>query len=543
MKRFNRIFLILFLTLIILYKGIEWWIEYRLEVLINKNPDRAYNIDYENMDLHVLFKGVTLEEMKIVPIKIDSGTVIRGSVDYAKLDGLVWIDLFAGRKLNINQIIFQKPVFNIKLSNDSVKKSSGKGLQELFGDILSRGKLRRFEIKNGGIVLLEPQDKSVVGELNNLNLVANELETDSLQWKNLIPFELGSFQASIDSLFWDINEYTKLSSGKIEYRMKDRKFSIKNLSMGYTEDWKVVSKKVGKQTDLMEISLGELSIEQLEASSSFYSQLDILAKNIVLEDLVFKDYRDKNMMRPPDKVKPMFKGMVDAIPFELKVDSIVLKNAEVWYSELAKNKSEAGTVRFENINGYVHNLTTIQELKGSYKNFSAHFDASINGIAPMTFKLTVPYNRDAFNAEIHIGKMDLVKMNQTTRTLAGVEIVSGNSDRIYYKMNATTTASENKMYFDYRDLKLHLLKEDKEHKLKNKGLVSAIANSAIRHHNLPDEGKYLQASYYTERNQYRGPFNYMWVGVMDGMMHIVPGKSVQKVLGLEKKDKKAQKKK
>ncbi|MCA0933308.1 hypothetical protein LCM02_12670 [Lutimonas saemankumensis] len=538
MKKYNRIFLIVILVLVVLYKGVEWWVEYRLEVLINRNPDRAYNIEYANMDLHVLFKGVTLEEMKIVPVRIDSGTVIRGSVEYAKLDGLVWIDLFAGRKLNIGQIIFQKPVFNIKLSNDTVKKSSGKGLQELFGDILSRGKLRRFEIKNGGIVLLEPHDKSIVGELSNLNLVANELKTDSLQWKNLIPFELGSFQASIDSLYWDINAYTKVSTGRMEYRMRDKRFRIENLNMAYTEDWKMVSKKIGKQKDLMEVMLREIAFEQLEASSSFYSELDILAKKIVLEDLVFKDYRDKNMVRPSDVIKPMFKGMVDAIPFELKVDSIVLKNAEVWYSELGKNKTEAGTVRFESINGFVTNLTTIDELQDSYKNFKATFDASLNGIAPVSFNLKVPYNKEAFYAEVRIGKMDLVNMNQTTRTLAGVEIVSGNSDRIYFEMNASDKTSENKMFFDYRDLKLNLLKENKEHQLKNKPLVSAIANSAIRHHNIPDEGKYLQASYYTERNPYRGPFNYMWLGVMDGMMHIVPGKSVQKVLGLEKKGKK-----
>lgn len=539
----NRILLIVILALIVVYKGAEWWIESRFEALINKNPDRAYNLVYENMDLHVLFKGVTLQDMKIIPVKIDSGTVIRGSVEYAKLDGLVWIDLFAGRKLNINQIIFQKPVFNIILSNDKAKKSSGKGLQELFGDILSRGKLRKFEIKNGGVVVMGPQDKSVIGELNNLNLVANELKTDSIQWKNLIPFELGSFQASIDSLYWNLNEYTKVGSGRIEYRMRDKRLHLENLYMGYSEDWKVVSKKVGKQTDLIEISLGKLAFEQLEASSSFYSELDILSKKMILEDLVFKDYRDKNMTRPPDEIKPMFKGMVDAIPFELKVDSIVLNNAEVWYSELAKNKSEAGTVRFENINGYIHNLTTIKELQVSYKTFNAQFDASINGVAPVQLNLSVPYDKEAFSAVAHIGKMDLVKMNQTTRTLAGVEIVSGSSERIYFEMNASSNGSENKMNFDYRDLKLNLLKENKDHKLKNKPLVSAIANSAVRNNNIPEEEKYIKASYYTERNPFRGPFNFMWLGVMDGMMHIVPGKSIQKVMGLEKKDKKAKKKK
>ena len=44
---------------------------------------------------------------------------------------------------------------------------------------------------------------------------------------------------------------------------------------------------------------------------------------------------------------------------------------------------------------------------------------------------------------------------------------------------------------DSETLNSLLQPENKEHKLKNKPLVSAIANSAVRNNNLPDEGKYI----------------------------------------------------
>ena len=64
-KKYSRFLWILLLVLVVVYKGAELWIEYRFEALINKNPDRAYNLVYEDMDLHTFFKGVTLKKMKI----------------------------------------------------------------------------------------------------------------------------------------------------------------------------------------------------------------------------------------------------------------------------------------------------------------------------------------------------------------------------------------------------------------------------------------------------------------------------------------------
>jgi len=530
--------------LFLLSQGMEWWVEYRFQRIINRKPDRAYDIQYKNFDVHSFFKGVTLEEVGIVPVSIDSGaTVIRGTVSYAQLTGMKWYELAFARRLNINSILFERPMFKVTLSSHPKKKTSGKGFQVLFGDIISRANLKSFELQKGSVILMSPDEQTIRGSLSNLNVKANEIKTDSVIWNSIIPFELGSLESSIDSLSFQMNDYTHLSTGSISFKKRENKLTLRDVNMLYTEDLSKVSQRVGKQTDLIEVSLGELAFEQLTASSNLYTDLDIETKKMLLRDLVFKDYRDKNMERPPDTVKPMFKGMVDAIPITLSVDTIQLDNVEVQYSELGVGKEAPATLRFESINGFITHLTTIPQKQEAYKSFEANLEANLNGAAPFTFILEVPYDRDAFTAVASFGSFDLTGLSETTRNMAGIEIVSGDVKKIHFEMRAAETYSHNKMQFDYENLKVHVIKENKQHEVKNHPLVSAIANSALRTHNVPTHGKYVQADYQSRRNVYRSPFNLMSHSLADGMMHIVPGSFVQSILGVNKDSKKAKKEK
>ncbi len=540
-KKRTWVILIIIGVLFLGYKGLEIWMEHRLGSMLNRNPDRAYNIQYKTIDLHTFFKGVTLDEVGIVPVKVDSGTVIRGTVNYAKMDGLIWYELFLRRKLNINGIRFISPTFVINLGTDSIKKSSETGLQGLFGDILSRAKLSRFEINQGSVIVMDSDKESIRGSFSNFNLIANEIKTDAVILNHLIPFELGSMEASLDSMSYMINKFTRVRSGKLSYATTDGKLTMEDLEMKYTRNWMEVSRELGYQTDLMEVRLKEIYFEDLKASSNFYADLDIEASKIDIRGLLFTDYRDKNMPRPPDEIKPMFKGMVDAIPITVKVDTILLEDSAVHYGELGLGKSQAGTLRFENINGTITRLTTLPEEQKSYKSFEADIKAKLNGYADVSLNLNVPYDREAFHLSAQVGEMDLTRLNETAGPMAGVEVVSGKMNKIQFEMEASEYSSVNKLQFDYSDLKINVIKEGKHQETHSNAFMSAIANTAIRSHNVPTHGKYMTAAYESERNRKRGPFNFMWHSLSDGMAHIVPGSMVQKLLGVNNKSRKESK--
>ncbi len=538
-KIFTRLLLVLGI-LFFLLKIIEWVLEANFNKRINSDPERAYNIEYDNFDLHTLLKGITLDKVRIRPLNpVEGGTLIIGDVDYATLSGLVWSDLLFGKTLNIDEIAFEQPVFEITLKTDSVKKDSSSGIQDMFGDILSRADLRSFSIQNGSMILKEPESGKTKGQISKINIVASELETDSVQLKHFIPFKLGNLVVEIDNIKFDLNEYTHLSLSQINYDLRKKEISLKNLSMGYSIDWVAVSEKIGIQNDVIELSVKEISISELEPSSRFYSHLDIQAQKLLIDSLDIKLQRNKNLERPPDAVKPMFNGMISAIPIAVELDSIQILNSTLTYSELGVNKDESGSISLKNINGILKGFTNIPKKQKSVGQLEALLTANLNGFASMDIDLLVPYDKEAFQLSLVMGQMELEKFNPMLIPLAGVEVKSGELKRLKYQMEAGMHQSKNKLIFDYSDFHVTLIKEKENHKFKKRPIITLIGDAVIKHNNLPDQHNYLMATYQSERNIYRSPVNYMIHGLVQGAARIVPGKNIGKMITNDKKKKKS----
>lgn len=536
-KYFIRIVIVLGILFLIL-KGIEKLLEATFNTRINSNPDRAYNIIYEDFDLHTFFKGVTLYDVRIQPLHETKGTVITGKVDYATLKGLVWNELLFGKRLDIREISFEQPIFEITLSADTVKKTSGKGIQEMFGDILSRANLKSFSIQNGSVILKEPQSGVIKGHIKKVNIQADEIETDSVRLKNIIPFLMGNLIVDIEDVSYDLNEYTQLNLGSIDYNLQHKEIVLHDISKAYSIDWIEVSKRLGIQNDVIEFYIKSLAIHQLEPSNQFYTDLDIKARSIHLDSMNIKLQRNKNFPRPPDVAKPMFKEMVDAIPIALDLDSLHITNSSVTYRELGVKKDDSGTIEINKINGHITGVTNIPELQQNLSQLNSNLTANLSGQAPMKIALIVPYHGESFTLDVEVGSMELVKLNPMLTPLAGVEVKSGKLTGLKYHMNASRRNSQNKLIFDYSELHMNMVKEKKDHTERKRLFLSAVANAAIRNNNMPGQEKYHIAEYQSERNIYRSPVNYIIQGLIQGIIRIVPGKNVQKALTKEKKKKK-----
>ena len=86
MKKGLKIGLIILVLFFGTSKLLEWVLESRFESLINSDPERSYNLAYEEFDLHNFFKGITLDKVSITPVNKSTGTIVTGTVDYAELD-------------------------------------------------------------------------------------------------------------------------------------------------------------------------------------------------------------------------------------------------------------------------------------------------------------------------------------------------------------------------------------------------------------------------------------------------------------------------
>ena len=547
MKKIGIRVLIVLGILFFITKVLEWSIESEFKERLNSNPDRAYDITYSDLDLHTFFKGITLDEVRIEPLNPGKGTLIKGHVDYATLSGIVWTEFFLGKKLNLDKIAFEQPKFEVTLSadttsTDTTKKSArGTGLQRMFGDILSRADLNHFQIKNGSIVINDPVSQAVKGQVKQINISATEIETDSLIFQNLIPFYLGNINVDLDGITYHPNEYTDIKLGHFHYNLKEKEILLNDISMGYTTDWIEVSNKVGVQNDIIELNAQEIGIHQFQPSTGFYTQLDIEAQKVSIDALDIKLQRNKNIPRPADVVKPMFQGIISAIPMAILIDSIQISNSSLTYGELEAKKSEPGSLKIQEINGTITGISNIPLEQRGGRQLEATMSASLIGKAGINIRLNVPYDKESFALRVDVAEMDLTDLNPTLKPLAGVELASGQMKQIQFHMNAGPYQSQNKLVFDYENLHVKMINEKSKHGSNKKVLLSAIANTAIRTNNMPDKHNYLVAEYQSQRNIYRSPVNYIIHGLVNGFTRIVPGKGVQNLIN--KEDKKGKKKK
>jgi len=519
---------------------VEWWIEAKFAQVLNSNPERAYDINYQDLDLHLFLQGLSLEQATITPLNTsDSVTQVNGSVDYIEIDGLHWGSFLFGKKVDVGELTFVNPNFEIKVVEPQEKKEQKeKPMQSLFGDILSRGVIHSFSLINGIANTIRARDSVNIANVNNLNITAIDIKTDSIIARNLIPFQVGSLNVSVDSTYLHMNDYTRLTTGLIAYNSIASNLELNQIQLSFTRDVMEVSQQIGTQIDLIQAEVGQVKITDIDAESELYGDLEIKAGSVLIDALSLKDFRDKNQPRPPDVEKPMFRGMVGLIPFPMKIDSILIRNSEIFYTELAEGKSEPGTVQFGDINGRIVNITTMPEFQQQYEKYEADLTASLNQQADLEFILDVPYDQEVYSLSTTFQPFQLGILNQTVTPLAEIEVTSGAANILTFDMTASRTQADNRLRLDYQELTLAVV-DNEAHDHQKKGFISTLANSAIKNSNLPEDNHYHIAEYQSYRNIYRGPFNFIWESIKEGMLYIVPTGASSILLGdPEKKAKK-----
>ena len=529
MKKTLKIGLIVLILLFGISKFLEWILESRFENLINAEPDRSYNITYEDFNLNTFFNGITLDKVNITPLNKTKGTIINGTVDYAELTGFEWTKYLFDKSLKIDGLSFISPEFYINIVEDTLskkKKKNGSSFQNLFNDILSRADLNQFEINDGAIVIKE-EDSIIIGRVHRINILATDIETNSKQNTHIIPFKLGNVEVDIDSMFYQINPYTTAKLGTLKYSIANERIDLKNLSLQYDKDWIAISKQRGIQDDVMEFSLKSISITDINFNSNFWSDLDIEAHKMEIDSLTLSMKRNKNLKRPKDVEKQLFSGLINKIPNRIDLDSINIVNSTIIYGELSVNKEHTGVIEINDINGSITNLTTFAERKKEFGEFNASFTARLNDAANMTIDFQIPYDEDTFQLHTTLVDLDMKALSPSLKPLLGVEITDGNLRRLDYRMNASHYQSNNTLIMDYDNLQLLVYEEYDDGTLHKKGFMSSIANAAIRQQNLPEDKKYFTASYTTKRNIYRSPFQHIVAGALDGVQYIVPTRGVQ----------------
>jgi len=534
----GSILLLLFTSILFL----ENWIENKFEKTLNNNPDRKYDLTYDNLKVSFFQGDIELDKLKITPINIDSiPTVINGSVEKAQLEGISFFDFLTSKEITIENLSFLNPDFTL-VHKDFPKKQTEttKPFESLFGDIISRGKITNFSLLGGKAELFFQEDSlQKVGSFDGLDILALGLETDSIQLGRAIPFILENLQISLKNLVYNMSPNQVLKLGSFQFDMEKGQMDLKKVSMKLNTGWEEYAKSQPFQKEVMEFEIGTLKMKGLSTESRFYDSLIIISNSIELDSLIFNIGKDKNRPKLPNVVKKDFSSLLESLSFPVAVDSLIVTNSHITYSEIESGKNKAGIISIGALNALILNVSSIEALQKE-NSLSADIKAKFNKSGKLNLHLDENYFERKWKVDITLESMDMKDLNQTVNHLAGIAIESGEIQKLHIKMEGNPTSSDNNFLLQYKDLKMNLISEED----KKKGFMSSVANLAIHKQNLPEDKHYKELSYATKRDIYKGPINLIWLSVKDGLMATIPTKTTQKLMphSNEAKEKKAKNK-
>jgi len=529
MKFLKVIVGILFAIVLMALASVYWgktWINDNLESIINTDPDRKYNFNFDKVEINLFSQAILINEVKITPIGDQVGVSVESEVLQVKLNQVNILKLLSKKILEIKNLSFIQAVFDIHIPLESIEEDKpGAALQSLFGDILSRGEIQNFELTQANAIFLVGEDQ--FGSLNNLTILATELSTDSLKLNYPIPFDFQRVHISIDSIDYNLGNGQRFKTGKIDFDTDSQELKMYSLSLLYPDGQQEASTEKEFQVDLVEFRLDSLILSGIEANSNLYSNLDVRAQKLNVKGLFLEDFRNKNLSRPPDEVKPLFQGLLGKVNFPLKLDTLELTDCTIMYGESVPGKNDSWQFNLDNLNGKLVNITTITEYQSVFGHLVGNFTGKINNSGNVRIGLKVPYDQDAFDLEVELTSFPLPKINEILNPIMNGEIITGNLARLNIKIKADSIRSSNQFIFDYDDLKIELYQKGGD---KKNRLTSTLVNIALNSSNLPGGKRYLTANYTTQRNQYRGPFNLIWKSTKEGIMQIVPGGVAREIL-------------
>ncbi|WP_373397613.1 hypothetical protein V8V91_24180 [Algoriphagus halophilus] len=175
-----------------------------------------------------------------------------------------------------------------------------------------------------------------VGQFTDLNLEIKDLQSDSALIKKDIPFTLESLVANLKNIQYAVNSDQLLKVEELTYHSQENSMVFKGIGFTYNSGLLGALSQTDIQKDLIEFEVKELKLTHIDTKSSIYGDLSLIAGLATIDSLELIDLRDKNKPRPSEPVKPMFEGIIEKIPFPLRLDTIRIQNSKISYQEIGE---------------------------------------------------------------------------------------------------------------------------------------------------------------------------------------------------------------
>jgi hypothetical protein len=489
-------------------------------------PDSMHQVTFSKVELDTRYEGILLNNFRIIPKDLSGKPglpVFSGHIPTALIKTNALAELQQSGELKISELRLFRPDIEIFVDQEERPKNNEGDETKIEGEKLIKSlTLDQFEIVEGDVFVFQKNGSKEPQGIKNLNFMLADFAVEmdklnALQPKDLLEKEFSLSFPDFELLLKD--SLNKISVGLIS--LENKKITLKDITYEPRIGKYAYTRKVGHQTDVAIINVPEISIlgtnlEQLLENEIF------IAKQVRVQSAVANLFRDKRFDKEEDIYRYMPQALMQKAGYVIKIDTLELKDGEIYYTEFPENGMVPGKLFFDKMNLSLFPFYLEKE-GNEYPIEESFFTGStrLYGVADLSVEgkmnYAAPYPMD-LNAKI--GEFDVRIINPILENNAFLRALEGKVNGAEWSFRATDKDAIGRMTILYQDLKLELLEERTLEKGRGrKGILTFVLNVFAVKSNNPRKlfGNTVSSTIYEERDTKRFIFNYWWTSTLSGL--------------------------
>ena len=505
-----------FLFVIFINIGLNYWIKKQLPIIINEKNKTAYHINYEKIEVSLISRNIYATTLLVHPKNQPENSKTKIGI-YSKIESItikhfnIW-DLAFRDIIQAESIIINKPRVILykkgeKLLNNS--KSIKSEIIEPFRKIVA---VSNIYLNEGTVDVVSLNTNKPILSVKKIILKLEGILLTDATLKEKIPMHFEKYVLVCDSLYYKPSIFYHMNIGQIS--TENSFLKIKNFAYLPEFNRKEFVKKLDKEKDIYTIKLDSAHIEKMDwgfKNERFFFKANALIANHVDANI----YRNKI---PKDDLskKYLYNALLRKIKFPLEIDTIQILKSKLVYEEEIDFSKGPGILNFDHFNMQVTNIKSGFGLKKT-DDVKIKVNCQFMKTSPLdvNWSFNVLDPKDSFHIQGTISNFNVVAMERFTKPYINTSF-TGKFNKYHFNFYGNDNTAKGNASLNYEDLKVKLFK--KKHPEKEAKLKTAVANLLLK----DDSGeKTKTADVELERIQEKSFYNFLWRSIAESLKKIL----------------------
>ena len=487
---------------------IEPWIGKKIETALNEK-NRAYIIKINEVHISLIKSGIELENIHISSSRANGGKpYLNGQIASAKLKGIKLAKAIFKRDIEIREVIFSN--LNIKGKIPFPEKSKPPIVSSL-------------NIRIGNILL----DKINLAIENTLTakaytITGGVLKMHDLQVEKhdtLTPGIVKQFDFKAKELLSisDDSMYMYKASGVI-YAAYSKTLAADSFLIHPNYVDYDFSTRHKYESDRIEARISNIHLFNFSVPDYLKSRR-LVSSYIEIGKLDLKAFRDKRkIFRHVNK--PMFQNMIYNYHGSINIDSIVVINGNISYTEHAEKAEKPGHISFNEINVKIYRITndTIYKTKNASLILKGRALVMGTGKINILLKAKLFERHNTFTLRGTLTDLEAKELNPILKESVYMYATSGKIDAMNFNFTANNTKATGRMTMRFHGMDVAIINK---RTVDTTGIIekvkSIFANKKMKDSNSAEHNNVREGIIYYERDPEKFLFNYCFESILSGI--------------------------